>query len=298
MLRNSIAVLSIIFVSACTQPPARVDLKGQQSYTRGNQNNYNPSSRYNSNSNSSYNSDYSDTSTSYSAPVSQITEKKASVSSIGISDLAPPPAKASNTEADKEVHSNDSDFTEPAKVEKKSYGSKPSLKTTVNPWTNKPRSSNDDIIKKEIIKTAQKEDKKTGLKTKASSELKWPTASKKILSSFGSKGAGKANDGVNIAADGGSPVWAAADGQVVYVKNGVSGYGNLVLIKHSGDRITSYAHLDRIKVNKYEKVAQGEVVGYVGTTGNVKKPQLFFSLHKGREAVDPQKYVSNQFAGL
>lgn len=296
MLKNSLVIFSIVFVSACTQSPARVDLKGQQSYTRGNQTNYNSSSRYNSNSSS--NSNYSDTSTSYSSPVSQATESKASVSSIGISDLSPPSGGETNTEAHTEVETNDTDFTEPVKVEKKKYGLKPAVKTTVNPWTNKPRSSNDDIIKKEVIKTAHKEDKKAGLKTRASSELKWPTASKKILSSFGSKGVGKANDGINIAADDGSPVWAAADGQVVYVKNGVSGYGNLVLIKHSGDRITSYAHLDRIKVNKYEKVAQGEVVGYVGTTGNVKKPQLFFSLHKGREAVDPQKYVSNQFAGL
>ncbi len=296
MLRISVVILSVVFIAACTQPPARVDMRGQQTFSRGSQPNYNSSSSYNSNS--SYSSDYKDTSSSYSAPVSQATESKASVSSIGISDLAPP----SETKPTPQIETNDEEFSAPVKTEKKSYGSKPALKTTVNPWTNKPRGSNEKNEIKEVIKTAQKEspkeEKKIVLKTKSSSELKWPTASNKIISSFGSKGAGRANDGVNIAADDGSPVWAAADGQVVYVKNNVKGYGNMVLVKHSGDRITSYAHLSSIKVNKYEKIAQGEIIGYVGTTGSAKRPQLFFSLHKGREAVNPQKYVSTQLAGL
>lgn len=329
--------MALLATTACTQSPARIDMKGQQNYGRGdvnyNSNRSSSSSSYSSRSNSNSNSSgYTSIPSTYSAPVSQTTEDKAPVSSIGISDLAPPPAASaahapaatSSTSAVKQDNAvtdnadstvNDGDFVEPVKTDKKKTGGmRPVVKTTVNPWTNKPRSSNDEMSvpekmpfklasKQEVkeIKEAKevKEEKKITLNSsRTSSELKWPTASKRILSSFGAKGAGKANDGVNIAAENGSPVWAAADGQVVYVKNGMRGYGNLVLIKHSGDRYTSYAHLERIAVNKYDKVGQGEVVGYVGTTGNVKTPQLFFSLHKGKEPVDPQKYLSNQFAGL
>lgn len=318
MLRNNLVVLSIVFVAGCTQAPAKIEMKGQQSFTRNQANynspapTYNSTTHYNSNASSS-SSGYTSIPSTYSAPVSEATESKASVSSIGISDLAPPPKSAAKAEQPaqqdtqvQDMQADEAGTSEPINTpnttntaKKKTGGMKPVVKTTINPWTNKPRSSNDEISSpdKMPFKIAKK-DKKEPLKTIASSELKWPTASKKILSSFGVKGAGKANDGINIAAENGSPVWAAADGQVVYVKNNVSGYGNLVLIKHSGDRFTSYAHLDRIAVKKYAKVAQGEVVGYVGTTGNVKTPQLFFALHKDKEAVDPQKYLSNQFAGL
>ncbi len=72
----------------------------------------------------------------------------------------------------------------------------------------------------------------------------------------------------------------------------------MVFIKHSGKKTTSYAHLSRVNVDKYDRVKKGDVIGYVGSTGNVKTPQLFFSLHKGKEAVDPQKYMNSEMAGL
>jgi murein DD-endopeptidase MepM/ murein hydrolase activator NlpD len=86
---------------------------------------------------------------------------------------------------------------------------------------------------------------------------------------------------VNIAANEGDPVWAAADGEVVYVSNAIKGYGNMILIKHTGNITTTYAHLSRTSVDKYDRVNKGNVIGYAGTTGDVKNPQLFFSVHKG-----------------
>lgn len=291
-----ISVLSLTFVSACTQPPAQIDMRGQQSFTRGNQSNYNSSSSSYGSSNSSYNSSYNSNSSYSSTPVSEATEQNASISPIGISDLAPP---SSTKQEPKELEIKDEENFTPIKSERKK-GNKPVLKTTVNPWTNKPRSSNElqaAPIQQEV-KVAVKEERVVVAKTKVSSELKWPIAGKKIISSFGAKGAGKANDGVNIAADDGDPVWAAAGGQVVYVSNEMKGFGNMVFIKHTGGRTTGYAHLSRIIVDKYDRVEQGDVIGYVGETGSVKTPQLFFSLHKGKEAIDPQKYMSKEVAGL
>ncbi len=305
MLKNnqSIGIFALFFVSACTQPPAQIEMKGQQSFSRGSQSSYSsPSSSYSS-SGSSYGSSSSYSDSSYSAPVSQATEQNASVSSIGISDLAPPTESPKPLIKPAPAHS-DSDSNVIGKQ-----------KTTVNPWTNRPRSANEpkdlevkqkamvakteEKVKPEKVEeTAQVEHKTEPAKTKNSAELKWPVASKRVLSSFGSKGEGKANDGINIAASNGDPVWAAADGQVVYVSNEMRGFGNMVFIKHSGSRTTSYAHLSHVNVDKYDRVKKGDVIGYVGSTGNVKTPQLFFSLHKGKEAIDPQKYINSEMAGL
>jgi murein DD-endopeptidase MepM/ murein hydrolase activator NlpD len=106
------------------------------------------------------------------------------------------------------------------------------------------------------------------------------------------------NDGVNIASVEGEPVWAAADGEVVYVGNELKGYGNMVLIKHSGSKTTSYAHLNRATVDKYDRVKQGDIIGYVGSTGNVKSSQLHFAIRDGTKPVDPKKYLSTKVAGL
>jgi murein DD-endopeptidase MepM/ murein hydrolase activator NlpD len=104
------------------------------------------------------------------------------------------------------------------------------------------------------------------------------------------------NDGINIASSEGEPVWAAADGEVVYVGNELQGYGNMVLIRHDGNRSTTYAHLNRATVDKYDRVKQGDIIGYVGSTGNVKQPQLHFAVREGKNPVDPRKYLARSLA--
>ncbi len=124
----------------------------------------------------------------------------------------------------------------------------------------------------------------------------WPVSGKKVISAFGPKGGGKTNDGINIASSEGEPVWASADGEVVYVGNELQGYGNMVLIKHPGNKTTAYAHLSRAIVDKYDRVKQGDIIGYVGATGNVKEPQLHFAIRDGKDPVDPAKYLSRSVA--
>ncbi len=118
----------------------------------------------------------------------------------------------------------------------------------------------------------------------------WPLKGA-IVSKFGPKSGGLYNDGINIKAKEGSNVQAAEDGVVAYVGNELKGYGNLVIVKHSGGWITAYAHLKGAKVARGQEVAKGEVVGIVGQSGNVKSPQLYFGLRKGRDAVNPQNYL-------
>jgi murein DD-endopeptidase MepM/ murein hydrolase activator NlpD len=125
-----------------------------------------------------------------------------------------------------------------------------------------------------------------------SSAMRWPVQGP-ILSSFGSKGAGLNNDGINIGAPKGAPVVASAAGTVAYAGNDMKGFGNLVLIRHNDDLITAYAHLDRVLVKKDSVVSQGSMIGTVGKTGNVSSPQLHFEIRQDGKPVDPSRVIKS-----
>ncbi|MFO0389792.1 MAG: murein hydrolase activator EnvC family protein [Alphaproteobacteria bacterium] len=279
-------LVSLLVTTACTQPQAHVELKGQNVYGK-NGAQENQSRSYASNSNSSgYKPSapvYRSSTSNYAnqAVATGPTEKSAAVQSIGVSDLAPPSQSA------------------PAPAVKQA--AKPQ---SVNQWTGKPRENEktvaelDTVISKSDTKEAVKAKPVRLISDSKDSEYIWPVNSKKVTSSFGPKGSGKSNDGINIASAEGEPVWAAADGEVIGVKEEFSGYGNMVIIKHAGDKSTTYAHLSQATVDKYDRVKQGDIIGYVGTSGNVKKPQLYFAVHDGKAAIDPKKVVSSSLAGL
>ncbi len=126
--------------------------------------------------------------------------------------------------------------------------------------------------------------------SETSLSMKWPIQGP-ILSGFGAKTQGMINDGINIGAPKGAPVVASAPGIVVYAGNEMKGFGNLVLIRHEGDIITAYSHLDRVLVKRDSVVAQGDMIGTVGKTGNVAAPQLHFEVRLDGKAVDPAKFV-------
>lgn len=114
----------------------------------------------------------------------------------------------------------------------------------------------------------------------------WPVQGA-IIGSYGLSSAGKRNDGVNIAAPVGTPVRAAADGEVVYRGSELEGYGNLLLIKHEDGFVTAYAHNDAMLVKKGDRVRQGQVIAKVGQTGSAAEPQLHFEIRQNLKAVDP-----------
>ena len=112
-----------------------------------------------------------------------------------------------------------------------------------------------------------------------------------MLSGFGGKAKGLVNDGINIAAPRGAPVRAAENGVVAYAGNELRGFGNMLLVKHEGGWITAYAHNGELLVKPGSRVRKGEPIARVGSSGNVRTPQLHFELRRGKEAVDPIKYL-------
>ncbi|CAN5864793.1 cell division endopeptidase DipM [soil metagenome] len=105
----------------------------------------------------------------------------------------------------------------------------------------------------------------------------WPLRGD-IISDFGPKGTGQRNDGLNIRANAGEAVRAAAAGDVVYAGDQVPGFGNLVLIKHADGWVTAYGHLARVDVKMQQKVVQGQQIGQAGTSGGVSEPQVHFEV--------------------
>jgi murein DD-endopeptidase MepM/ murein hydrolase activator NlpD len=125
----------------------------------------------------------------------------------------------------------------------------------------------------------------------SSSTFQWPVRGH-VLAGYGSGRDGTHNDGINIAAPRGAAVEAADAGVVAYTGNELRGYGNLILVKHPNGWISAYAHCDLILVKRGDKVARGQVIARVGSTGNVGEPQLHFELRRGNRAVDPREFLA------
>ena len=113
-----------------------------------------------------------------------------------------------------------------------------------------------------------------------------------VIAGFGSTGGGQRNDGINIAAASGTPIHAAADGVVTYAGNELKGYGNLILIKHGDTYVTAYAHTNSIGVARGQRVAKGDVIGTVGETGDVTRPQLHFEIRRNMKPIDPRAILT------
>ncbi len=113
----------------------------------------------------------------------------------------------------------------------------------------------------------------------------------RVISNFGPKAGGLHNDGINIAAPVGTPIKAAENGVVVYAGNELRGYGNLLLVRHSGGWVSAYAHTSKFRVAAGDKVRQGQIIAEVGSSGNVERPQLHFELRKGTRAVNPKTLI-------
>ncbi len=119
-------------------------------------------------------------------------------------------------------------------------------------------------------------------------EFRWPVNGRVIVNFEESR-----RTGINIEAPDGAAVRASESGAVIYVGNGIEGYGNLVLIRHSNGFVSAYAHLKDITVAKDAVVRRGDQIGTVGMTGSVNRPQLHFELRKGATPVDPMPLLAS-----
>ena len=99
------------------------------------------------------------------------------------------------------------------------------------------------------------------------------------------------HSGLDIAAPEGTPVYAAEGGKITEAAFKDNGYGNLIIIQHSPDLVTYYAHLSKIDTSKGKEVKKGDYIAKVGKTGRVTGPHLHFEVRKGGQALDPETFI-------
>ena len=113
----------------------------------------------------------------------------------------------------------------------------------------------------------------------------WPLKGR-IIAGYGS-GNGEVHDGIDIEAAEGTPISASSSGRVIYSGNEIKGYGNMVIVKHSGTYSTVYAHNSENTVRKGVFVKAGDVIALAGRSGRLDVPALHFEIRSGKKAVDP-----------
>ena len=103
----------------------------------------------------------------------------------------------------------------------------------------------------------------------------------------------KMHEGLDIAANPGTPVVAVAEGMVSYVGH-EKGYGKLVAIDHGHDIKTRFAHNSKITVKLGQKVSRGDVIALVGTTGRSSGPHLHYEVRVMGVPVNPENYILDE----
>ena len=161
-----------------------------------------------------------------------------------------------------------------------------------------PTSSATKTNKKTTTKQIKQPSKKNSVRlpappVRSKAKFAWPVEGK-VMTKFGSAGAGRHNDGINIKVNEGVSVRAAENGVVAYAGNELKGFGNLLLIKHADGWITAYAHNSKILAKRGETVVRGQPIAKAGKTGNAKEAQLHFEIRKGTKAVDPLAYMEKR----
>jgi murein DD-endopeptidase MepM/ murein hydrolase activator NlpD len=124
--------------------------------------------------------------------------------------------------------------------------------------------------------------------TPSASGLIWPVSGP-VTSPFGYRW-GRLHAGIDIGVSYGTPIHAAAAGRVV-IAGWVGGYGNYTCIDHGGGLATCYGHQSSFAVGVGASVGQGQVIGYVGSTGHSFGPHLHFEVRINGSPVDPLGYL-------
>ncbi len=118
----------------------------------------------------------------------------------------------------------------------------------------------------------------------------WPLKAGVVSSEYGRRAA-RPHHGIDIAADTGEPIYAAAAGDVIYSDNKMSGYGNVIILKHDDKTTSLYAHARRLGVRRGQRVARGAPIADVGSTGRSTGPHLHFEIRVADAAVNPRSVL-------
>ncbi len=99
------------------------------------------------------------------------------------------------------------------------------------------------------------------------------------------------HQGIDIPSPAGTPIRASNAGKVIYSGNGIKGYGNLIILRHSEEYVSVYAHNQANLVEEGAWAEKGQIIGKVGQTGNATGPHLHFEIRKNNKALNPLLFL-------
>lgn len=120
-------------------------------------------------------------------------------------------------------------------------------------------------------------------------DLMWPVEGK--ISDVFDETESKRHQGIDILSPLGTPIRASSAGIVIYSNNTIRGYGNLIILRHSEELVTVYAHNQVNLVEEGTWVEKGQIIGKVGQTGRASGPHLHFEIRKNNRAIDPMLFL-------
>jgi len=124
-------------------------------------------------------------------------------------------------------------------------------------------------------------------------QLPWPVVGR-VSSPFGMRN-GRIHEGIDIAAGMGAPITAVRSGKVTYAGS-IDGYGLTVIIDHGDGLSTLYAHCSRLLVREGDRVAAGQLIARVGSTGRSTGPHLHLEVRLNGVPHDPMPYLQRAYA--
>lgn len=140
-----------------------------------------------------------------------------------------------------------------------------------------------------VRKQTVKENATSADNSVSSSKVRWSWPVRgPLLAGFSNAEHG--NKGLDIGGKAGTPIKAAAAGEVVYAGNALRGYGNLVIIRHNDDFLSAYAHNRRLLVKERDTVASGQTIAEMGDT-DATSVRLHFEIRFRGKSVDPKRYL-------
>ncbi|KOO59494.1 metalloendopeptidase [Rheinheimera sp. KL1] len=140
-----------------------------------------------------------------------------------------------------------------------------------------------------VQKQTVKENATSAENSVSSSKVRWSWPVRgPLLAGFSNAEHG--NKGLDIGGKAGTPIKAAAAGEVVYAGNALRGYGNLVIIRHNDDFLSAYAHNRKLLVKERDTVASGQTIAEMGDT-DATSVRLHFEIRFRGKSVDPKRYL-------
>lgn len=120
---------------------------------------------------------------------------------------------------------------------------------------------------------------------------RWPTNGR-VLNRFGQNSGGQlASKGIDIEGVLGQAVYSTRAGKVVYSGNGIRGYGNLLIVKHSAEYLSAYAYNSRLLVKEGQQVKEGQKIAEIGKSGVARQAKLHFEIRKAGKPVNPLSFL-------